>query len=461
VTDSLALERAAELAAQFYRGLDERHIGATASYSDLIGRFRGEIPISGIDPVQVIEELAESAEGGLLGSGSPRFFGWVIGGTVPAALAADWLVSAWDQVGAIYATSPVSAVIEEVAGAWLKDLLRLPPECSYAMVTGCQMAHFTALAAARHRLLADVGVDVERDGLFGAPPIRVLAGAHRHESLLRALRFLGIGQGAIELVGLDSEGRMETGAFEQALGASTAPTIVALQAGDLNTGACDPFAEICDLAHQAGAWVHVDGAFGLWLNASEQHRHVLAGCDRADSWATDGHKWLNLPYDHGFAFVRDKEAHHAAMTMHASYFMGADGAGRDAMNWNPEWSRRPRGIVTYAAIRSLGREGIADMVDSCCRYATGLVDEIGALPGAEVLAPARMNQGLVRFLAEDGDHDTHTDNVMAALRAQGTSWFGGTTWQGQRAMRISVCNARTTDHDVERTVDAVRAVLAR
>ena len=365
-------------------------------------------------------------------------------------------------MGSLYATSPAAAVIEEVAIGWLKDLLRIPAEASCAMVTGCQMAHFTALAAARTHLLSERSVDVERKGLSGAPQIRVLAGAHRHETLLRAVRYLGIGQDAVETLDL-RDGRLDTDHLRRAFDESDAPTILTLMAGDLNTGHCDPFHEAIDLARAKGAWVHVDGAFGLWLNASDQHRHHLDGCERADSWATDGHKWLNVPYDVGYAFVRHSEAHRRAMSMRASYFIAADGAGRDPMDWNPEWSRRPRGIVTYAALRSLGRDGIGRLVDTCCRLATRLVSEIGALPGAEVVAEAGMNQGLVRFLDPSGEpeaHDARTDVVIDAIQAEGTAWFGGARWSGCRVMRVSVSNHRTTDADVDRTVDVVRRILA-
>lgn len=461
VPDTTVLREAAEQAIRLYEDLDHKHVAARASYEELAARFRIPLPSAGNDPVDVVRDLVRDTDDGLVGAGGPRFFGWVIGGSHPSAIAADWIVSTWEQNGAIYQCSPAAAVVEEVAGEWLKEILCLPAECSFAMVTGCQMAHFTALAAARQRLLGDRGIDVAADGMYGAPRIRVLAGPHRHESLIRAMRFLGMGYNASEEVSLDAAGRMSVEALKAALESEPdTPTIVCLMAGDLNTGAADPFTEICALAHEHGAWVHVDGAFGLWMNASPKHRHSLDGVELADSWATDGHKWLQLPFDNGFAFVRDKEAHHAAMTMHAGYFIAPDGQGRDQMNWNPEWSRRPRGVVAYAALKAMGRDGVAKIVDEGCRLAERLVSGLGELPGVEVMAPARMNQGLVRFLAEDGDHDRRTDAVTEAIRAEGTAWFGATTWNDMRAMRISVCNWRTTDDDIDQTLEAVRRVLA-
>ena len=460
--DTDVLRSTADRAIRFYRQLDDAHVAAEVSYETLRERFATPLPDVGEDGDTVIDTVMHNARGGLVGSGGPRFFGWVIGGSIPTAIAADWMVSTWEQNGAIYQCSPAAAVAEEVAGEWLLEVLRLPAECSFAMVTGCQMAHFTALAAARHRLLADRGIDVERAGLSAAPALRVLTGRHRHESLIRAVRFLGIGSDALTEVGLDVEGRIDLIALERAIDEHPdAPTVVCLMAGDLNTGASDDFEAACAIAHRRGAWVHVDGAFGLWLNASERHRAQLHGCDRADSWATDGHKWLQLPFDHGFAFVRDRDAHRAAMSMTAGYFIKPDGEGRDQMNWNPEWSRRPRGVVTYAALRALGKRGIAHVVDECCRLAGRLVSGLGGLPGVEVLSPARMNQGLVRFLSDDGDHDARTDRIIEAIRAEGTAWFGGTAWGGKRAMRISVCNHRTTDRDVDLTLDAVGRVLAQ
>ncbi|MEK9500839.1 aminotransferase class V-fold PLP-dependent enzyme [Gemmatimonadota bacterium DH-20] len=460
--DTTVLRHAADRAARHYEDLDHLPVAARASYPELLGRLDRPLPDRGVDPVRVIDELIDDTLDGFVGAGGPRFFGWVIGGSTPGAIAADWLMSAWDQNAAIYQCSPAAAVAEEVAGAWLKDVLGLPSDASFGLVTGCQMAHFTALAAARHSLYRDRGVDVERDGLFGAPRVRVITGDHRHESLIRAIRYLGFGAGSVQQVRLDDDGRMNMVALEEALAADPgAPTIVCLMAGDLNTGAADPFHAACDLAHARGAWVHVDGAFGLWMNASPARRSMLDGVERADSWATDGHKWLQLPYDNGFAFVRNAAMHHAALAMTAGYFIPPDGSGRDQVNWNPEWSRRARGVVAYAALRCLGREGVARLVDEACRLTERLVEGLGRLPGCEVMAPARMNQGLVRFVAPDGAHDAFTDRVTDAIREEGTAWFGASTWRGLRVMRISVCNHRTTDADVDRTLDAVERVLAR
>ncbi|MEM8931852.1 MAG: aminotransferase class V-fold PLP-dependent enzyme [Acidobacteriota bacterium] len=458
--ETSVLRTAADAVIRLYEDLDQRHVAARARYETLRERFDLPLPDTGVDATEVFRDLVRDSADGLVGSGGSRFFGWVIGGSLPSAIAADWLVSAWEQNAAIYQCSPAAAVLEEVAGTWLKDVLHLPAECSFAMVTGCQMAHFTALAAARQRLMMDRGIDVGRHGLYGAPPIRVLSGAHRHESLIRAMRFLGMGSDALEHVDLDADGRLDVPSLERAMDAEPdRPTILCLMAGDLNTGAADPFEAVCALARERQAWVHVDGAFGLWMNASPTHRDALRGVEQADSWATDGHKWLQLPFDNGFAFVRDREAHEAAMSMTAGYLLAADGAGRDPMSWNPEWSRRARGVVAYAALRSLGRDGIAGIVDEACRLAERLVSGLGELPGVEVLSPARMNQGLVRFLDDGGDHDARTDAVTDAIRAEGTAWFGATTWNGLRAMRISVCNFRTTDADVDRTLEAVSRVL--
>jgi glutamate/tyrosine decarboxylase-like PLP-dependent enzyme len=453
------LARAEAHATEFLDGLAERAVGATVGADELRRRLGGPLPATPSDPVAVIDDLVRDVAGGLVGSTGGRFFGFVIGGALPVALAADWLTSTWDQNGAAYACSPAGAVAEEICGAWLKTLLGLPETASFALVTGCQMAHTTALAAARHRLLADRGIDVERSGLRGAPPLRILTSESRHESIIRAARLLGMGTAAIELLPCDELGGIRLEALAASLErCADDPAIVCLQAGDLNTGAFDPFERASALAHAARAWVHVDGAFGLWAATSERYRHLLAGVELADSWATDGHKWLNLPFDSGFVFVADPAAHSAVFAQPTSYAVPAEGV-REPKDWNPEWSRRARGFVAYAALRSLGRSGVAELVERCCALATQLVDGLAALPEIEVLARPRINQGLVRFLAEDGEHDHRTDRVIEAIQHSGKVWFGGTTWRGKRAMRISVCNWRTSESDVEEAVAAVRTIL--
>jgi glutamate/tyrosine decarboxylase-like PLP-dependent enzyme len=409
-----------------------------------------------MDAAAVIDELVRDVDGGLMGSAGGRFFGWVIGGSVPAALAADWLTSAWDQNAGMYASSPAAAVVEEVAGEWLKDLLGIPAGASFGFVTGCQMANTTALAAARHRVLRDRGWDVALRGLCGAPWPRLLMSRHRHESIIRAVRFLGLGSDAIEIVDGDGRGRISVEALATSLDSDPGrPPIVCLSAGDVNAGVFDPFREACQVAHARGAWVHIDGAFGLWAAATKSRRHLLDGAELADSWATDAHKWLNVPYDSGLVFVADPEAHRAGLEMRASYLISGEDA-RDEIDYNPEFSRRARGFAVYAALRSLGRRGIEEMVDRCCEAAAEIVAGIGALDGVEVLAAPVVNQGLVRFLARDGDHDRWTEEVVRRIRAGGVAWFGATTWNGVRAMRVSVSNWQTTREDVALTVESVR-----
>lgn len=459
-----ALERAFVHSRAYLDGLDVTSVAATATTDELRTRLLRPLADDGVEPARVIDEMVADSAGGLLGSAGGRFFGWVIGGALPAALAADWLTSAWDQNSGLYACGPASAVIEETCGIWLKDLLGLPPAASFALVTGCQMSHVTCLAAARHRLLASRGWDVERGGLSGAPHIRILTADTRHSSIDRAVRLLGFGTDSIVNLSADEQCRLTARALAQALReAAGVPTIVVLQAGDINTGAFDPFEELVPLAHEHGAWVHVDGAFGLWVNACPPRRAPLRGVETADSWSTDGHKWLNVPYDCGYAFVADPDAHRAAMSIRASYLTHDDDA-RDQLDWTPEFSRRGRGLATYAAIRQLGRTGISDLVERCCRHARELSVRIGALPGAELVWEARINQGLVRFrdpgpMATEADHATRTDEVIARIQQAGEAFFGGTTWQSKRCMRISVCNWQTNDRDVDRAVGAVERAL--
>jgi len=380
-----------------------------------------------------------------------RYFGFVIGGGVPAAVAADWLTSVWDQNAGLYVGGPAAAVVEEVAADWLRDLLGLPQGVSTGFVTGCQMAHVTALAAARWHVLHAVGWDVGRDGLADAPRIRVLAGEQRHVTIGRALRLLGLGTGSIEAVPSDDQGRMEAEPLRRALAAGEGPTIVCAQLGNVNTGAFDPLPSIADAADEAGAWLHVDGAFGMWAAATPKLRHLCEGVERADSWATDAHKWLNVPYDSGIAFCAHPASHTAAMAVHADYLIHDDSGRRDQMDWVPEFSRRARGFPVYAALRSLGRSGVAELVERCCAGASRFAERLGAEEGFEILNDVVLNQVLVRIV--DGPT---TDEVMRLVRTSGEAWLAGTKWGGETAMRISVSNWQTTDAEVDRAVEAVR-----
>lgn len=439
-------------------------VAATADLNTLRTRLALPLGDAGLDATAVIDELVRGVEGGIIGSAGPRFFGWVIGGSLPAALAADWLTSVWDQNAGMYACAPAAAVVEEVAGGWLKELLRLPASSSFALVTGCQMAHVTCLLAARHALLTRQQWDVEMEGLAGSPAIRILTSTEAHGTTVRAVRMLGLGQKNIQSLTADVEGRLREDALIAALErAPSAPTIVVLQAGDLNMGAFDDFARLIPIAKKFGAWVHVDGAFGLWCGASSRFRHLLNGVEGADSWATDGHKWLNVPYDCGYAFVADREAHRASLSHRASYLTHAEEA-RDQIDWNPEWSRRARGFATYAALRQLGRHGVAELIERSCDCARALVMGIGSLEGAEIVWEPQINQGMVRFVdphqgASVTDDDAFTDRMMAEILASGEAFFTGTTWRGRRAMRVSVCNWQTSAEVVDRVVAGVARVL--
>jgi len=451
------LRDTAERAITHLGGLDDAPVRATATLEELRSAFGGALPDHPLDPGQVVAELADAAVSGTVGTTSPRYFGFVIGGSVPAALAADWLVSAWDQNAGLYVAGPAVNVMEEVAAGWLTDVLGLPSTSSVGFVTGCQMANFTAIAAARHHVLDRVGWDVELRGLSQAPRVRVLAGALRHVTIDRALRYLGFGTESIEVVDVDERSRMDVDHLRRLLEAEPgAPTIVCTQVGEINTGAVDPVADIVAMAREHGAWVHVDGAFGLWLAASPARRHLVAGMDGADSWATDAHKWLNVPYDSGLALCAHPESHRSAMAITASYLERDDRLPREQMDWNPEFSRRARGVPVYAALRSLGRTGVAELVDRCCDQAQRFAEQLAAAPEVEVLNDVVLNQVLVRFT--DG---RSTDEIVSRIQLDGTCWLSGTTWKGERAMRISVCNWQTGPDDVDRSVAAIlRAVRA-
>ena len=450
------LDETAGLAADYLEGLPQRRVGSSASVDELRSSLGGPLPEMPVDPRVVIADLAAAADPGLVASPSGRYFGFVIGGSLPVAVAADWLTSVWDQNAGLYVCGPSAAVAEEVAGSWTAELLGLADGVSFGFVTGCQMAHVTALAAARHAVFARVGWDVNERGLIGAPAVRVVVGAERHATVDRALRFLGFGAGCVVAVATDTQGRMLADRLRETLAGFAGPTIVCAQAGNVNTGSFDPLETIADIAQDAGAWLHVDGAFGLWAAASPALRHLVAGAERADSWATDAHKWLNVPYDSGLAFCAHPEAQQAAMSVRANYLIHADDGGpRDELDWNPEFSRRARGFSVYAAIRSLGRSGVAELIERCCAHARRFGEVLGSASNIEVLNDVVLNQVLVRFLDEAGDHDARTRAVIAAVQDEGTCWLSGTTWHGMGAMRLSVSNWATTSEDVERSLEAI------
>lgn len=459
-----ALQLAKAVADQFLQSLDSTPLHSTASVDELRSRFGDELPLDGKAPKDVITHLAKAVDGGLIGSASGRFFAWVIGGGLESALAADWLTATWDQNAALSVCSPAAAVAEEIVGRWLKDLLELPPESSFALTTGCQMAHLTCLTAARHAVLATTGWNVELKGLCGAPAVSVICNELRHGSIDKAVRLLGFGSESIHPVPTDIGGRIETGAFAEILNNTPGPKITVLSAGDINTGCFDRFEELIPIARRNDSWIHVDGAFGLFAKASGSRRHLVAGVEAADSWATDGHKWLNVPFDCGFAFVRSKDAHRTSMTTGGSY-VSASSEIRDQIDWNPEWSRRARGFPVYAALLELGRNGVGELVDRCCELAIRLIDGLSVHPGTDVLWRPTLNQGLVRFLdsatdAIESDHDRMTDKMIAEINSTGEAFFSGTTWNGKRAMRVSVINWRTTELDIERTLSAIARTVS-
>ena len=439
------LRRTAEIAADYVESLGERPVFPQVTPEELRAALGGPLPEEPVDPEQVLEDLAAGAEPGVVAMGSGRYFGFVIGGALPAALAADWLTSAWDQNAGLYVGGPSASVVEQVTLEWLVELLGLPAEASIGFVTGTQMAHVTGLAAARFHVLDAAGWDVGADGLTGAPPVRVLVGEKRHVTVDRALRLLGLG--APTLVAADDQGRLLVDPLREALGEG--PTIVCAQAGEVNTGAFDPLPEIADACDEAGAWLHVDGAFGLWAAVAPSRRHLVEGIERADSWTTDAHKWLNVPYDSGIVLCAHPESHRAAMTITASYLIQDEGARRvrDQVDWVPEFSRRARGFPVYAALRSLGRSGIAELVERCCGGATRFAAAIAELPGVELLNEVVLNQVLFRF-----DSDERTDDVLRRVQEGGAVWMSGTTWDGRKAIRISVSNWQTGDEEIDLAV---------
>jgi glutamate/tyrosine decarboxylase-like PLP-dependent enzyme len=450
-----ALRRAAELGLAFVEGLDERHVGARADAASLAEQLGGPLPEDGTDPIAVIEELAATADPGLVASAGPRYFGFVIGGALPVAAAADWLTSAWGQNAALHALSPAAAAAEEVAGRWMLDLLGLPPDASIGLPTGAGLGNTVGLAAGRHAVLARTGWDVEGQGLYGAPAISVVIGEEAHATLLTSLQYLGLGRDRVVRVPTDEQGRMSAPHAVDAIHAVTGPLIVAIQAGNVNTGAFDPAAPIADaVAAHPNAWLHVDGAFGAWAAVSPRLHHLVDGVERADSWSTDAHKWLNVGYDCGFVAVRDPEAHRSAMSATASYLMRSE--NRENWEYVLDSSRRARGFALYATLRSLGRSGVRALVERCCDLAMRLADRLRGGDGVEILNDVVLNQVLVRFHPRiGGDVDAHTRSVIARVQADGVAWMGGTTWHGMGAMRISVSNWSTTEADIDRTAASI------
>jgi glutamate/tyrosine decarboxylase-like PLP-dependent enzyme len=445
-----ALETAVAHARTYLASLDDRPVGAAATAAAVRDALGTYLPEHGEAPVDVIDALAAGVEPGLVASAGPRYFGFVVGGALPAALAADWLVSAWDQCATFHAMSPAGAAVEEITAAWILDLLALPPKASVGFVTGGQSANTTCLAAARHAVLARAGWDVERDGLIGAPPMRIVCGEQTHATIHTALRLLGLGSDTAVRVRADDQGRMDPDALRDTLAAGSGPTIVCVQAGNVATGAFDAFEPIADACATHNAWLHVDGAFGLWAAASPATRHLTRGLELADSWAVDAHKWLNVPYDCGIAIVAHADAHLAAMNLSGPYLQ-VDPGQRDNTNYVPESSRRARAIPLYAAVRALGRTGIAELVERNCAQARRMAQQLSAIAGAQILNDVVLNQVLLRL---PGGDDANRAAVTAVQR-DGTCWLGGTTWNGEYVLRVSISNWATTDSDIDRSAAAI------
>ncbi len=448
------LQRTQELASAYLDSIATRPVAPIASNEQLIEALGGDLPEDGEPHLSVIERLATKADPGIVASAGGRFFGFVIGGTQPAALAADWLVSAWDQNAGFHVLSPAAAVIEQITASWILDLLQLPSESAVGFVTGCQMANFMALAAAREHMLQRVGWDAARRGLIESPKVRLITSAESHGTIDRALAMLGLGADQATRIPCDTQGRMRVSELESILPSGNEPTIVCAQAGNVDTGAFDDFATIGNLCRDHGAWLHIDGAFGLWAAASTRHRSLIAGVHLADSWATDAHKWLNVPYDSGLVIVRERSSLLAATNYKGAYLVREE-AVIDPCMYTPESSRRARAIPLYAVLRSLGRKGIEGLVDRCCSHARRAADRFTEC-GATVLNDVVLNQVLVSFDVPDGvDPGDHMNSIVRRIRQDGTCWAGGTQWQGKHALRISVSGWRTTGNDIDRSVDAI------
>jgi glutamate/tyrosine decarboxylase-like PLP-dependent enzyme len=444
------LNRVSSHAAQYIEEIEDRRVDATATAAELRNMLGDELQEQPTDPLEVIDTLAEAGRVGTVATRGPRYFGFVVGGSTPAATAADWLVSAWDQNASLYVLSPVAAIVEELAAQWVKDIVGFPPSWSAGFVTGCQMANFTCLAAARDHVLRAIGWDVEDLGLAGAPPIDVIVSTESHYTIFTALRMLGLGSARARQIETDNQGRMRADLLDAAARSSDAPCIICAQAGNVNTGAFDPLPDIAEIARERKAWLHVDGAFGLWAAVVPALRHLVKGIQYADSVATDAHKWLNVPYDCGIALTAHPESHRRALLLPAHYIQ-ATRSERDSHEFTPEESRRARAVPVYAALRSLGRSGLRNLVQRSCQLARQMALTLGAQPNVSVLNEVVLNQVLVRF----GDSDDVTRRVIAAVQQEGTCWASGTIWKDEAAMRISISNWSTTEEDIERSAAAI------
>jgi glutamate/tyrosine decarboxylase-like PLP-dependent enzyme len=438
------LTDAAVRARNYLRMIRDRHVGVPQEALEKLPSLGGPMPAHGQDPHEIIQLLDEIGSPATMASMGPRMFGGVIGGAFPTAVAAHWLADAWDQNACLFDFAPVAAYLEDVVLGWLLDLFGLPPASGGAFVTGTQMADVTALAAARYDLLRKVGWNLQHDGLFGAPPVEVIVGEEVHATMVKALRLLGFGNAQVRTVATDAQGRMKAAEIPRVSG----PVIICVQVGNVNTGACDPVGKVCEIAREMDAWVHVDGAFGLWAAVSPARRHLLEGIDKADSWATDAHKWLNVPQDSGIAIVREPRTLQAAMAITAAYYP-EPAAKREPMQWGPESSRRARAVEIWATLRFLGRDGVIDLIERTCGHAARFAEGLRAAE-YEVLNDIVLNQVLVSF-----GQDSVTDSVIGDIQEEGTCWCGGTVWKGKKAMRISVSSWMTTESDVERSLEGI------
>src|SRR4051794_7083408 len=447
------LEVARERARRYLGGVTDRPVAEQASVKELRAALDRKLPNEGEDAARVVEELADAAEPGLIALGSPRYFGFVIGGAPPAARGADWLAGAWDQIASLYVCGPSAAVAEEVAGRWVLEALGLPSDAGFGLTTGGTMANFSGIAAGRHAVLERAGWDVEAKGLNGAPPVRVLIGEHAHATIFVALRLLGLGDQNAVQIRADDAGRMDPGALAAELDRGDGPAIVCAQAGEVNTGCFDPFPALAEICERHDAWLHVDGAVGLWAASSSRFDSLTDGLDRADSWSTDAHKWLNVPYDCGFIAVADPDHLRGAMGIAAPYLTAAADA-RDSYQYVPESSRRARGFILYAALRSLGRKGVADLVERCSALARLMAAELAQDPALEVINEVVINQVLVAVVGDESGE--LTTDAVGRIQRDGTCWLAGPRWRGRPAIRISVCNWQTGEDDIRRSATAIR-----